>query len=96
MSFSTTLHQALYTKTFNCICIGAQCGTSIVQSTLIKNLSKIRGFKSMSFDNFGIISGCPVGNILAIPITGMLAKYGFDGGWPSVFYCFGKHFISSF
>ncbi|XP_065071418.1 uncharacterized transporter slc-17.2-like [Rhopilema esculentum] len=35
------------------------------------------------------IAGCPVGNILAIPITGMLAKYGFDGGWPSVFYCFG-------
>ena len=35
-------------------------------------------------------TGCPVGNILAIPITGMLAKYGFDGGWPSVFYCFGK------
>ena len=36
------------------------------------------------------LTGCPVGNILAIPITGMLAKYGFDGGWPSVFYCFGK------
>ena len=32
-----------------------------------------------------------MGNILAIPITGMLAKYGFDGGWPSVFYCFGKY-----
>ena len=36
-------------------------------------------------------AGCPVGNIIAIPITGMLAKYGFDGGWPSVFYCFGMY-----
>lgn len=34
--------------------------------------------------------GCPFGNIVAIPLTGLLTKYGFDGGWPSVFYCFGK------
>ena len=44
----------------------------------------------LSGSHFNFTSGCPVGNILAIPITGMLAKYGFDGGWPSVFYCFGK------
>lgn len=25
-----------------------------------------------------------------MPLTGLLTKYGFDGGWPSVFYCFGK------
>lgn len=35
------------------------------------------------------IAGSPVGNIIAIPVTGLLAKYGFDGGWPSVFYFFG-------
>ncbi|EDO31704.1 predicted protein [Nematostella vectensis] len=35
------------------------------------------------------IAGCPFGNIVAIPLTGLLSKYGFDGGWPSVFYCFG-------
>ena len=36
------------------------------------------------------ISGCPFGNIVAIPLTGVLSKYGFDGGWPSVFYCIGE------
>ncbi|XP_074614068.1 vesicular glutamate transporter 3-like isoform X2 [Acropora palmata] len=35
------------------------------------------------------IAGCPFGNIVAIPLTGVLSKYGFDGGWPSVFYCIG-------
>ena len=31
-----------------------------------------------------------MGNIIAIPVTGLLSKYGFDGGWPSVFYFFGE------
>ena len=48
------------------------------------------GTISLKFTLIFYHKGCPVGNILAIPITGMLAKYGFDGGWPSVFYCFGK------
>ncbi|XP_031560821.1 vesicular glutamate transporter 1-like [Actinia tenebrosa] len=26
---------------------------------------------------------------MTMPITGLLTKYGFDGGWGSVFYCFG-------
>ena len=26
----------------------------------------------------------------ALPVTGLLCKYGFDGGWPTVFYFFGK------
>lgn len=25
-----------------------------------------------------------------MPLTGLLTKYGFDGGWASVFYVFGK------
>lgn len=37
-----------------------------------------------------LFEGCPFGNIVAIPLTGVLSKYGFDGGWPSVFYCIGK------
>eukprot|EP00112_Aurelia_sp_Birch-Aquarium-sp1_P009726 Seg2115.4 transcript_id=Seg2115.4/GoldUCD/mRNA.D3Y31 product="Vesicular glutamate transporter 1" protein_id=Seg2115.4/GoldUCD/D3Y31 len=34
-------------------------------------------------------AGCPVGTILTMPLTGLLTKYGFDGGWSSVFYVFG-------
>jgi len=34
-------------------------------------------------------AGCPVGTILTMPLTGLLTKYGFDGGWASVFYVFG-------
>lgn len=37
-----------------------------------------------------IFSGCPVGTILSMPLSGVMSKYGFDGGWASVFYCFGK------
>lgn len=40
------------------------------------------------------IAGSPVGNIIAMPLTGVLAKYGFDGGWPTVFYFFGKFFFT--
>ncbi|XP_012553658.1 vesicular glutamate transporter 2 isoform X2 [Hydra vulgaris] len=35
-------------------------------------------------------AGCPVGTILTMPLTGLLTKYGFDGGWASVFYVFGS------
>ena len=34
--------------------------------------------------------GCHVGTIITMPLSGLLTKYGFDGGWASVFYCFGK------
>ena len=36
-------------------------------------------------------AGCPVGTILTMPLTGLLTKYGFDGGWASVFYVFGEY-----
>lgn len=35
------------------------------------------------------VAGCPVGTILSMPLSGIMSKYGFDGGWASVFYCFG-------
>lgn len=44
---------------------------------------------------FFLILGSPVGNIIAIPVTGLLSKYGFDGGWPSVFYFFGESTVTT-
>ena len=41
-----------------------------------------------------IISGGSIGYLLTMPITGLLTKYGFDGGWASVFYCFGEYLSS--
>ena len=36
-------------------------------------------------------SGSQLGNALTFPIAGLLCAYGFDGGWPSIFYCTGKN-----
>ena len=33
-----------------------------------------------------------MGTILSMPLSGVMSKYGFDGGWASVFYCFGKKY----
>ncbi|KAL9982328.1 hypothetical protein ACROYT_G004357 [Oculina patagonica] len=35
------------------------------------------------------ITGASIGYLLTMPVSGLLTKYGFDGGWASVFYCFG-------
>ena len=37
--------------------------------------------------------GCHVGTIITMPLSGLLTMYGFDGGWASVFYCFGESSI---
>lgn len=33
--------------------------------------------------------GAQFGTIISMPLSGLLATYGFDGGWPSIFYVFG-------
>ena len=41
--------------------------------------------------NFSVcVAGPYVGNVLSFPLSALLCQYGFDGGWPSVFYVFGK------
>ena len=36
------------------------------------------------------IAGGWMGNVVALPLSGVLCRYGFNGGWPSVFYVIGK------
>lgn len=34
-------------------------------------------------------AGAQFGTIISMPLSGLLSAYGFDGGWPSIFYVFG-------
>ncbi|KAJ6645996.1 putative inorganic phosphate cotransporter, partial [Pseudolycoriella hygida] len=36
-----------------------------------------------------VYAGAQFGTIISMPLSGLLAQHGFDGGWPSIFYVFG-------
>lgn len=36
-----------------------------------------------------VYAGCQIGIMVTFPLSGLLCVYGFDGGWPSIFYVLG-------
>ncbi|KAE8737182.1 hypothetical protein FOCC_FOCC017357 [Frankliniella occidentalis] len=36
-----------------------------------------------------VYAGAQFGTVFSLPLSGLLSRYGFDGGWPSIFYVFG-------
>ncbi|CAO1427625.1 unnamed protein product [Diamesa hyperborea] len=36
-----------------------------------------------------VYAGAQFGTVISMPLSGILAEYGWDGGWPSIFYVFG-------
>ena len=41
-----------------------------------------------------VVVGSFEGAIISFILSGVLCEYGFDGGWPSVFYIFGKGIVN--
>ena len=51
---------------------------------------KLSNFSFFSFPSIG----CTVGSIFTMPVSGLLTRFNFDGGWPAAFYPFGKFHVT--
>ena len=55
-----------------------------------ENAYKLKLSDDSEYEYEFVFSGCTIGSIVTMPISGLLTRYDFDGGWPAVFYSFGK------
>ena len=56
---------------------------------IVSNVTKHRDQHQQNFALNLTIPGAQVGNVITLPLSGILCEYGFDDGWGSIFYVFG-------
>ena len=59
-------------------------------SKMCSHRSRLKSQCSSRLRLFDCVTGAQLGNFVALPVTGLLCQYGFDGGWASSFYILGK------
>lgn len=53
------------------------------------------GCRDCEYSLFGMFyTGAMIGNVIAMPVSGLLCQHGFDEGWGSVFYVTGLKILS--
>lgn len=63
---------------------------SNIYNIINKPLYNLQGIYTNAFVHVDLRAGAQIGNVMALPLSALLCDYGFDGGWPSIFYIFGE------